>query len=56
MPAVEYLPARRFRLQTPKTSNAIRLGRLLEQQPEWVWTAVEPFDRPGSATGAAHRR
>ena len=56
MPAVEYLPARRFKLQTPKASNGIRLGRLLEQQPEWVWTAVEPFDRPGSATGAAHRR
>jgi hypothetical protein len=21
--------------------SPIRLGRLLEQQPEWVWTAIE---------------
>ncbi|MEO8677172.1 MAG: hypothetical protein ABI569_16470, partial [Casimicrobiaceae bacterium] len=56
MPAVEYQPARRFKLQTPKTSNVIRLGRLLEQQPEWVWTAVEPVDRPASTAGGAQRR
>jgi hypothetical protein len=51
MPAVEYQPAKRFKLQTTNSTNAIRLGRLLEQQPEWVWTAVEPFDRPAPAGG-----
>jgi hypothetical protein len=45
MPAVEYQPAKRFNVQTPSTTRAVRLGRLLEQQPEWVWTAVEPFER-----------
>jgi len=57
MPAVEYQPARRFKLQSPRSSNAIRLGRLLEQQPEWVWTAVEPLEhRSAPATSAAKRR
>ena len=51
MPAIEYQPARRFNLQMPRTTHAVRLGRLLEQQPDWVWTAVEPFER-----GAAARR
>jgi len=48
MPAIEYQPARRFKLQTPGATHAVRLGRLLEQQPEWVWTAVEPFERGAS--------
>jgi hypothetical protein len=41
LPAFEYQPARRFKLQTLRTMTPVRLGRLLEQQPEWVWTAVE---------------
>jgi hypothetical protein len=56
MPAVEYQPARRFKLQTPRAMNAIKLGRLLEQQPEWVWTAVEPLERAAPAVGSAKRR
>jgi len=57
MPAVEYQPARRFKLQSPRSSNAIRLGRLLEQQPEWVWTAVEPLEhRRAPASGAVKHR
>jgi len=48
MPAVEYQPAKRFNVQTPSSTQAVRLGRLLEQQPEWVWTAVEPFERAGA--------
>ncbi len=49
MPAIEYQPAKRFKLQTPRTTHAIRLGRLLEQQPEWVWTSVEPFEHVARA-------
>ena len=56
MPAVEYQPAKRFKVQTDGSLNAIRLGRLLEQQPDWVWTAVEPFDRPGAGAGAPAAR
>ena len=37
--------------------NAIKLGRLLEQQPEWVWTAVEPLERAAApAVSSAKRR
>jgi hypothetical protein len=56
MPAVEYQPARRFKLQSQRSSDAIRLGRLLEQQPEWVWTAVEPLERRGAPAGGTKRR
>jgi hypothetical protein len=41
LPAAEYQPARRLKLQTSRAMSPIRLGRLLEQQPEWVWTAIE---------------
>ena len=44
LPAAEYQPARRLRLQTARSSTPIRLGRLLEQQPDWVWTALEVLD------------
>jgi hypothetical protein len=49
MPAVEYQPAKRFKLQLPTTVTAVRLGRLLDQQPDWVWTSIEPLEVPGSA-------
>ena len=56
MPAVDYQPARRFKLQSPTSLHAIRLGRLLERQPDWVWTAVEPFDRPVTAAASDAKR
>ena len=43
LPAVEYQPSRRLKLQTSRTLTPIRLGRLLEQQPDWVWAAIEPL-------------
>ena len=52
VPAVEYQPTRRFRLQTTNSSLAIRFGRLLEQQPDWVWATVEPLELPPSARAA----
>jgi hypothetical protein len=48
VPAVEYQPAKRFKLQTYRSTNAIRFGHLLEQQPDWVWTAMEPLELRGS--------
>jgi len=44
VPAAEYQPAKRLRLVAAKTSQPIRFGRLLEQQPDWVWATVESAD------------
>jgi hypothetical protein len=44
VPAAEYQPTKRLKLMTPKVINTIRFGRLLEQQPEWVWATVESVD------------
>ena len=52
VPAVEYQPVKRYRLTTRKADHRIRFGRLIEQQPDWVWTAIEPLD-PGTRSPAA---
>jgi hypothetical protein len=44
VPAAEYQPAKRLKLMTSKSANPIRFGRLLEQQPDWVWATVEPLE------------
>jgi hypothetical protein len=41
VPAAEYQPTKRLKLMTSKSINPIRFGRLLEQQPDWVWATVE---------------
>jgi hypothetical protein len=53
VPAVEYQPVKRYRLSTSKTDYSIRFGRLIEQQPEWIWTAIEPL-QAGSKTALTH--
>jgi hypothetical protein len=58
VPAVEYQAARRYRLATAKTDYSIRFGRLIEQQPDWIWTAIEPLQTtarggPLASTGTA---
>jgi cyclic-di-GMP-binding protein len=52
VPAVEYQPAKRYRLTTHKAEYRIRFGRLIEQQPDWVWTAMEPIDATTRASVA----
>ena len=47
VPAAEYQPTRRMKLHTSKAVNPIRFGRLIEQQPDWVWATVEPLDLTG---------
>ena len=44
LPAVEYQPSRRLKLQTLRSITPVKLGRLLEQHPDWVWTVIEPLD------------
>jgi hypothetical protein len=52
VPAVEYQPVKRYRLATSKTDYSIRFGRLIEQQPDWIWTAIEPLQTGAKATPA----
>jgi hypothetical protein len=52
IPAIEYQPTRRFRLQTSQSASSIKFGRLIEQQPDWVWSTVEPI---GLAAASAAR-
>jgi hypothetical protein len=51
VPAVEYQPTKRLKLVTSKSVNPVRFGRLIEQQPEWVWATVESleFNAPQAA-------
>jgi hypothetical protein len=44
LPAVEYQPSRKVKLTAARTATRLRLGRLLEQQPDWVWAAIEPIE------------
>ncbi|MFO1323194.1 MAG: hypothetical protein U1F15_03930 [Burkholderiales bacterium] len=47
VPASEYQPSKRLKLMTSKAINPIRFGRLLEQQPDWVWATIEAGDMTG---------
>jgi cyclic-di-GMP-binding protein len=42
VPAGEYHPSKRLTLVTSKSIYRVVLGGPIEQQGEWVWTAVEP--------------
>ena len=42
LPASEYHAGKRLTLVTSKTIYRVVLGSVMEKQPEWVWTAVEP--------------
>jgi len=53
VPGVEYEAAKRYQVSTAKAEYRIRFGRLIEQQPDWVWTAIEPLDG-GTRASTAH--
>ncbi|HEX4883144.1 MAG TPA: hypothetical protein VFX05_03325 [Casimicrobiaceae bacterium] len=44
VPAVEYQPSRRVKMLATRMATRVRLGRLLEQQSEWVWAAIDPIE------------
>jgi hypothetical protein len=48
VPASEYQPAKKLKLVASKVTNPMRFGRLLEQQPDWVWATIETGDMTGS--------
>jgi hypothetical protein len=54
IPAIEYQPTRRFRLQTSQSASSIKFGRLIEQQPDWVWSTVEPIGLANAASARRH--
>ncbi len=44
VPAGEYQAGKRLRMSVAKSSHPIAFGRLLEQQPDWIWATVESLD------------
>jgi hypothetical protein len=54
VPAIECQPGKRYLLRASSAEYSIRFGRLVEQQAEWVWTAIEPLD-PRTRTPTAPR-
>jgi hypothetical protein len=59
VPASEYQPAKRLTLVTSKSIYRVVLGGPIEQQIEWIWTAVEPQEigarTAPPVSAAAHR-
>jgi hypothetical protein len=46
VPAGEYQAGKRLRMTAAKSSTSIAFGRLLEQQPDWIWATVESLEQP----------
>jgi hypothetical protein len=44
VPPAEFKPNKRVRLEAAQQSSAVRFGHVLEQEPDWVWAAIEPID------------
>jgi hypothetical protein len=57
VPSAEYKASKRVRLEAAQQSGTVRFGHVLEQQPDWVWAAIEPIDSgtgiPSAAAPAA---
>jgi cyclic-di-GMP-binding protein len=45
VPAKEYQPGRRLKLQTSRGVFPVRFGRAMESQPGWVWATIESPER-----------
>ena len=44
VPAGEYQPGKRMQMRVAGVSQQIAFGRLLEQQPDWIWATIESQD------------
>jgi hypothetical protein len=49
VPAGEYQPGKRMQMRVARVSQQIAFGRLLEQQPEWIWATIESQDNSARA-------
>ena len=45
VPAGEYQAGKRLHMSVASSSQRIAFGRLLEQQPDWIWATVEPLEQ-----------
>jgi len=53
VPPFEYQAGKRFALQDDRGARAVRFGRLIEQQRDWVWTVIEPLEGAVSADASS---
>ena len=53
VPAGEYQPGKRMQMRVARVSQQIAFGRLLEQQPEWIWATIESQDNTARAAAAS---
>jgi hypothetical protein len=52
VPAGEYQPGKRMQMRVARVAQQIAFGRLLEQQPEWIWATIESQDNSARAAAA----
>jgi cyclic-di-GMP-binding protein len=45
VPAGEYQPGKRLNMSVANSAQSIAFGRLLEQQPDWIWATVESHEQ-----------
>ena len=45
-------PGKRMQMRVARVSQQIAFGRLLEQQPEWIWATIESQDHTARAAAA----
>ena len=55
VPAGEYQPGKRLNMSVARSSQRITFGRLLEQQPDWIWATVEPLDQASQSNSSSSR-
>jgi hypothetical protein len=55
VPAGEYQPGKRLQMSVANSAQSIAFGRLLEQQPDWIWATIESHEQlavPEASPGA----
>jgi hypothetical protein len=53
VPAGEYQPGKRLQMSIATSTQAIAFGRLLEQQPDWIWATIESHEQTLTANATA---
>jgi hypothetical protein len=52
VPAGEYQPGKRLQMSVAGATQSMAFGRLLEQQPDWIWATVESHEPPAASAAA----
>ena len=53
VPAGEYQPGKRLQMSIATSTQQIAFGRLLEQQPDWIWATIESHEAGATAHASA---